>query len=179
MKILEQIKSQINKNTLSPAIKVVILMLIVTGIVYPLVLVGIGQSTLPYQSNGSLITINGKVIGSKLIAQDFKSPKFFHPRPSSASASTVDPDITPENAFLQVSNVSRATGINPNALYTLIELNIERNRVTNMVAFAPNYVNVLAVNLELVKQYPDVYSEFSNNAGGQKITDIVMEGGYM
>ena len=177
LKILELIKSQLNKNTLTPAIKVVILMLIVTGIVYPLVLVGIGQSTLPYQSNGSLISINGKVIGSKLIAQDFKSPKFFHPRPSSDSASNVDPDITPENAFLQVSNVSRATGINQNALSTLIELNIERNRVSNMVAFAPNYVNVLEVNLELVNQYPDVYSTFLNNAEAQKITDVAMDGG--
>ena len=177
MKILEQIKSQINKNTLSPAIRVVILMLVVTGIVYPLALVAIGQSTLPYQSNGSLITINGKVIGSKLIAQEFKSPKFFHPRPSSASASTVDPHITPENAFLQVSNVSRATGINPNALHTLVELNIERNRVSNLVAFAPNYVNVLEVNLELVKQYPDLYSEFLNTAQAQKITDIAMDVG--
>jgi K+-transporting ATPase ATPase C chain len=177
LKISEQIKSQINKNTLSPAIRVVILMVVVTGIVYPLVLVAIGQSTLPYQSNGSLITINGKLIGSKLIAQEFKSPKFFHPRPSSDSASNVDPDITPENAFLQVSNVSRATGINPNALNTLIQLNVERNRVSNMVAFAPNYVNVLEVNLELVKQYPDVYSEFLNSAQAQKITDIAMDGG--
>src|SRR6266487_4640497 len=86
LKILEQIRSQINKDTLRPAIKVVILMLVITGIVYPVVLVVIGQSTLPYQSNGSLVTSNGKVIGSKLIAQDFKSPKFFHPRPSSDSA---------------------------------------------------------------------------------------------
>ena len=174
--VMVQIKSQINKNTLSPAIRVVIVMLVVTGIVYPLIVVAIGQSALPYQSNGSLITINGKVIGSKLIAQDFKSPKFFHPRPSSASASTVDPDITPENAFLQVSNVSRATGINPNALNTLIELNIEKNRVSNLVAFAPNYVNVLGVNLELVKQYPDVYSEFLNNAQAQRIAGIAMNG---
>jgi K+-transporting ATPase c subunit len=70
LKILEQIRNQINKNTLSPAIKVVILMLVVTvtGIVYLLVLVAIGQSMLTYESNGSLITINGKVIGSKLIA---------------------------------------------------------------------------------------------------------------
>jgi len=177
LKISEQIKNHTIKNTLSPAIKVVIVMLVVTGIVYPLVLVVIGQSTLPYQSSGSLISINGKVIGSKLIAQDFKSPKFFHPRPSSDSASNVDPDITPENAFLQVSNVSRATGINPNALNTLIELNIERNRVSNMVVFAPNYVNVLEVNLELVKQYPDVYSAFLNSTQAQKITDIAMEMG--
>jgi potassium-transporting ATPase KdpC subunit len=170
LKILEQIKSQLNKNTLIPAIKVVILMLVVTGIVYPLVLVAIGQSTLTYQSNGSLISINGKVIGSKLIAQDFKSPKFFHPRPSTDSASTVDPDITPENAFLQISNISQATGINQNALRTLVELNVERNRVSNMVAFAPDYVNVLEINLELANQYPDVYSTFLNNADPQKTT---------
>jgi len=170
LKILEQIKSQLNKNTLSPAIKVVILMLVVTGIVYPLVLAVIGQSTLPYQSNGSLVTINGKVIGSILIAQDFKSPKFFHPRPSTDSASTVDPDITPEKAFIQISNVSQATGINQNALRTLIELNVERNRVSNMVAFAPDYVNVLEVNLELVNQYPDIYSAFLNNTDPQKTT---------
>jgi potassium-transporting ATPase KdpC subunit len=173
---IEQIKSH-NKNILIPAIKVVALMLVVTGIVYPLVLVAIGQSTLPYQSNGSLITVNGKVIGSKLIAQEFTSLKFFHPRPSSDSASNVDPDITPEKAFLQVSNVSRTTGINPNALITLIELNIERNRVSNLIAFAPNYVNVLEVNLELVKQYPDVYSAFLDSAQAQKITDVVMDGG--
>ena len=178
LKILEQIRSQINKDTLRPAIKVVILMLVITGIVYPVVLVVIGQSTLPYQSNGSLITINGKVIGSKLIAQDFKSPKFFHPRPPSDSASNVDPDITPEQAFLQISNVSQATGINQNALRTLIELNIERNRVSNMVAFAPDYVNVLEVNLELVNQYPDVYSAFLNNADPQKTTaGIISLGG--
>jgi potassium-transporting ATPase KdpC subunit len=178
LKILEQIRSQINKDTLSPAIKVVILMLVITGIVYPVVLVVIGQSTVPYQSNGSLITINGKVIGSKLIAQDFKSPKFFHPRPSSDSASTVDPDITPEKAFLQISNVSQATGINQNALRTLVELNVERNRVSNMVVFAPDYVNVLEINLELVNQYPDVYSAFLDNAGPQKTTvGIISQGG--
>ena len=47
-----------------------------------------------------------------------------------------------------------------NALRTILELNIERNRVENLLAFAPNYVNVLEVNLELVRQYPELYSEF-------------------
>ena len=46
-----------------------------------------------------------------------------------------------------------------------------------MVAFAPNYLNVLEVNLELVNQYPDVYSAFLNNADAQKITDIASLGG--
>ena len=158
LKIPEQLRGYINKDTLSPAIKVVVIMLVITGIVYPLVLVAIGQIGFPYQSNGSLITLNGKVIGSKLIAQDFKSNMFFHPRSSSDSASNVDPDITPESAFLQVSNVSDATGINQNALQTLVDLNIERNRISNMVAFAPDYVNVLQINSELVSQYPDIYN---------------------
>ncbi len=70
----------------------------------------------------------------------------------------MDPDITSENALLQISNVSQATGINKNAIRTLVELNVERNRVSNMVAFAPDYVNVLEINLELLSQYPDVYS---------------------
>ena len=47
-----------------------------------------------------------------------------------------------------------------NVLRTIVELNIERNKVENLLAFAPNYVNVLEVNLELVRQYPDLYSEF-------------------
>jgi len=140
-----------------------LLMILVVGIAYPIFLVFIGKYTLPYQSNGSLITLDGKIIGSKLIAQEFKSTKFFHSRPSADSASTVDPHITPENAFDQVSNVSKATGIPHNVLETIINLNIERNKITNGLFFAPQYVNVLEVNLELVKQYPEHYQEFLSN----------------
>jgi K+-transporting ATPase ATPase C chain len=82
----------------------------------------------------------------------------------------VDPDITSKNAFLQISNVSRATGINQNALQTLIELNIERNRISNMVAFAPDYVNVLQINSELVSQYPDVYNAFLKSINSHETT---------
>ena len=146
-------------------------MLIVTGIAYPLVLIAIGKGLLPFQSNGTLISIieddegegegegEKREIGPTLIAQEFKSPKFFHPRNGSDTASGVDPDITPENAFDQILNVSEAIGIPINALRTILELNIERNRVDNLLAFAPNYVNVLEVNLELVRQYLELYSE--------------------
>lgn len=163
-KTKNKISNWITSETFGPAIRVFILMLIVTGIAYPLVLVAIGQGLLPFQSNGSLISIiengEGREVGSILIAQEFKSPKFFHPRTASETASGVDPHITPENAFAQILNVSEATEIPRNALRTIIELNIERNRVENLLAFAPNYVNVLEVNLELVKQYPELYSEF-------------------
>ena len=101
-------------------------------------------------------------MGSELISQEFKSLKFFHGRSSSDSASGLDPHITPHSGFAQVSNVSKASAIPQNALRTLIELNIERNRNSNLLAFAPNYVNVLEINMELVKQYPEVYAEFIN-----------------
>jgi len=170
MRMKQNIKDVLQSNTIplrelfdqniKPCLKVVGLMILVVGIAYPLILVAIGEFALPYQSSGSLLTLHGKVVGSKLIAQEFKSPKFFHSRSASDSASTVDPHITPENAFAQVSNVSKVTGIPHNVLETLIDLNIERNKVSNALVFAPQYVNVLEVNLDLVKQYPEHYHEF-------------------
>ena len=157
-KIIKRIP--LNTRIISPPLRVVLLMLIVTGIAYPLILVAIGQNMLPFQSNGSILTFDGKAVGSKLIAQDFKSPKFFHLRPPSDSASALDPHITPGNAFSQISNVSRASGIPQNTLRTLIELDVERNKNSNLLAFSQDYVNVLELNLELVNQYPEAYGEF-------------------
>lgn len=154
-------------NHLKTSIRIVIIMVILLGIAYPIFLVMIGQLTLPFQSNGSVLDLDGKKIGSKLISQTFESPKFFHSRASNESASAVDPHITPENAYLQIKNVSKATGIQENTLKTLIDLNIEQNKVTNGLFFAPYYVNVLELNIELVRQYPQVYgisSSTSNSA---------------
>lgn len=149
---------------LKSAIRVLVVMVIVLGIAYPVILAEVGQLTLPFQSNGSIIEFNGDKIGSKLIAQEFESNMFFHSRPPGDSASTVDPHITPESAYAQIKKVSEATGIHQNTLRTLLNLNIEQNKVTNALFFAPDYVNVLEVNIELVNQYPEVYnrSEVSN-----------------
>jgi potassium-transporting ATPase KdpC subunit len=150
----------ISKNTskiLSPAIRVVVIMVVTTGIAYPLLLTAIGQTAFPNQSNGSQVVMDEKVIGSKLIAQEFDSPKFFHARPSSDSASGVDPDITIEDANLQISSISESTGIPVNTIKTLVELEMERNRNANALVFAPDYVNVLELNVELVKNYPQAY----------------------
>ncbi|MFL6359534.1 MAG: potassium-transporting ATPase subunit C [Nitrososphaeraceae archaeon] len=150
-------------QNIRPSLRVIILMVLVVGIAYPIIVMIIGDYALPFQSNGSLLTLNGKLIGSKLIAQEFNSPKLFHPRSTTDSASSIDPHITPESAFSQVSNVSKATGIAKNTLVTLIELDIERNKVSNALVFAPQYVNVLEVNLDLVKNYPEHYQEFLRN----------------
>src|ERR1700690_3935218 len=69
-----------------PGLRIKIFMTIVLGVVYPLAMTGISQALFPKQSNGSLVKVGGKVIGSELIGQNFSKPEYFHPRPSSAGS---------------------------------------------------------------------------------------------
>jgi K+-transporting ATPase ATPase C chain len=69
---------------LTISLRMMIVTAVLLGLLYPLALTGVAQVLFPHQANGSLITRNGHVIGSSLIAQDFTSPKYFQPRPSAA-----------------------------------------------------------------------------------------------
>ena len=71
-------------SQLRPAFLMLLVLTIITGVIYPLVVMGVAQLVFPHQANGSLIVIDGKTYGSELIGQQFDDPKYFWGRPSAA-----------------------------------------------------------------------------------------------
>jgi potassium-transporting ATPase KdpC subunit len=93
------------------AIRAIIVMTIITGAIYPLVMLGIGQAAFHNQANGSLVTYNGKVVGSSLLCQEFVDskgnplPQYFQPRPSTASAPDSKTDFGCDPLYSGASNL--------------------------------------------------------------------------
>lgn len=70
------------KKSIRPAIMMTLLFTVITGLIYPGIVTVLAQMIFPYQAHGSLHSINGKIIGSDLIGQEWISPLYFHGRPS-------------------------------------------------------------------------------------------------
>ena len=180
------------------ALRLLIVLTIITGVMYPLAMTGLAQAIFPNQANGSLIYVDNKPVGSLLLGQNFASAKYFHGRPSSAgadgydaasssgsnmgptnkklmdtvkdnldkvrtenklagdaivpsdlvlaSASGLDPDISPEAAYLQVERVASERGLSEGEVRRLVTSQ-EQTKTLGIIG-APR-INVLSLNRAL------------------------------
>lgn len=150
----------------SPLVGVAVFSLVLCGLIFPLLVTGIGQAILPSQANGELVTVNGCVVGSNLIAQNFNSSVFFFPRPSGQSASGVDPDIPIQMAYDQIPAISNATGLTASTLKSYVDGNVEGT----FWIFGDPYVNVLRLNVGLIDSHPSIYNAYVSNLKGSNCT---------
>lgn len=121
-----------------PAIVMIVLLTIVTGLIYPLAMTGIAQALFPRQANGSLIVKDGKVLGSELIGQNFTEDRYFHGRPSATS------DTDPNDATKTVPapyNAANSSGSNAGptskALIERIQGDVDKLKAENPNAAIP------------------------------------------
>lgn len=80
------------RHQLVPAFRAVLLFTVLCGIAYPLLVLGIGQAAFGEQANGSLVRVDGQIVGSSLLGQRFTEPEYLHPRPSAAGDASVAND---------------------------------------------------------------------------------------
>jgi K+-transporting ATPase ATPase C chain len=181
---------------LKTAFRMLAVMTILTGVLYPLALTGIARAAFPGRASGSLVIRNGTVVGSALIGQSFHDPRYFWGRPSAttppynagsssgsnlgptnpelrkavserlaalrasdpentapipvdlvtASASGLDPHVSPAAALWQVGRVARARGLPENRVRALVAAHVLGR---DLGILGESRVNVLELNLAL------------------------------
>ena len=186
---------------LLPAVRIVLVLTVLTGMLYPALVTGIAQAIFPKQANGSLIEVNGRVIGSELLGQKFSKPEYFQGRPSAAgdgydaanssafnfgptnqklvdrikadaekfhkenpaftgpipadlltaSASGLDPHLSPASAAAQVARVAKARGVSQSQVQEFVDRHTESRQLGFL---GEPRVNVLKLNLALDSTYP-------------------------
>jgi K+-transporting ATPase ATPase C chain len=123
---------------LRPAIVLLLLFTLITGVIYPLVVTGIAQAIFPHQANGSLIAQDGKAIGSELIGQSFDDPKYFWGRLSATGT-------FPYNAF-NAQNLTASSGSNYGPLNPAL-LDAVKARIAALKAADPGNTAPIPVDL--------------------------------
>ncbi|MCU1458369.1 MAG: kdpC [Actinomycetia bacterium] len=133
------------RRQLLPAILMMIVLTLVLGIGYPLLITGIAQVGFAEKANGSLIKVDGKAVGSKLLGQTFTKAKYFHGRPSAAGAAATGSDATdpdhpnktvpndPKDLTQDISSGSNLGPTNP-AFLALVKQRVKDYRKQNGLA---------------------------------------------
>ena len=102
---------------LRPALILLIALTLLTGLAYPLAITGLAALIFPYQSQGSLIEHDGKVIGSELIGQAFASDRYFHGRPSATTGpDPADPSKTVPSPYNAANSMGSNLGSDQQSL---------------------------------------------------------------
>ena len=121
-----------------PAIVMVVLLTLITGLAYPLAMTGIAGVIFPYQAQGSLIEKNGKVVGSALIGQVFNDDKYFHGRPSATNApDPKDSTKTVDAPYNATNSMGSNLGPTSKALIDRIKGQVEELKKENASVSVP------------------------------------------
>ena len=117
---------------LRPALMMIVLFTIITGLAYPLAMTGVAQVLFPHQANGSLVVVDGKVVGSSLIGQVFSEDRYFQGRPSA----TVAPDPKDSSKTVDAPyNAANSSGSNlgptSKALIERVKADVEKRKSEN------------------------------------------------
>jgi K+-transporting ATPase ATPase C chain len=121
-----------------PAIIVLIVLTLITGLAYPLAMTAIAGAIFPKQAQGSLIEKNGKVVGSALIGQEFKDDKYFHGRPSATSApDPADSTKTVPAPYNAANSGGSNLGPTSKALNDRVKEDVEKLKAENSSAAVP------------------------------------------
>ena len=121
-----------------PAILVLLLLTLITGLAYPLAITAIAGAIFPKQAQGSLIERDGKVVGSALIGQEFKQDKYFHGRLSATTAPDPDDSSKTVPAPYNAAN-SGASNLGPTskALADRLKEDVDKLKAENPAAGVP------------------------------------------
>ena len=199
------------KTQMIKALKFLLVMTVLTGIVYPFFITGVAQLAFPVKANGSQIIQDGKIAGSELIGQKFDSSIYFWSRPSAidynpipsgasnlsptseklrkqvmerrkifatnnsvsdtsaipnemlfASASGLDPHISPKAALLQVERIAKYRHLDNNQKQKLLQCLQDLTESPQFSCLGEDRVNVLLLNLELDKSFKNIKIPIKN-----------------
>jgi potassium-transporting ATPase KdpC subunit len=123
---------------LRPALVLIVLFTLITGLIYPFVITGIAQVAFPHQANGSLVVRDGNVVGSELMGQAFSSDNYFHGRPSATVApDPADASKTVDAPYNAASTAGSNLGPTSKALVERVTKDVEERKSQNPGASVP------------------------------------------